>query len=98
MGGFGMGGPGGGGVFGLAGNPVVQNEIGLEGEGAAKVQKVVDSFRQEMTGEMEKAGLGFGGPGQFATLKPTHGRTHQGEHESVHEAPPPVGRRTLCGT
>jgi hypothetical protein len=68
--GFGMGGPGAGGVFGLAGNPAVQKEIGLEGEGVAKVQKVVDSFREEMTGEMEKAGLGFGGPGQFAELTP----------------------------
>jgi hypothetical protein len=58
----GMGrGPGMGGVMMLAGNPVVQKEIGLEGEAAAKVQKLVTSFREEMQSAMEEAGLGFGG-------------------------------------
>src|SRR5262249_40942381 len=65
-----MGGPGMGGPLSLAGIPAVQKEIGLEGEGAEKVQKLLDSFREEMTAEVEKAGLGFGGFGQFADLKP----------------------------
>jgi len=65
-----MGGPGTGGPLMLAGIPAIQKEIGLEGEGAEKVQKLVDSFREEMTAEAEKAGLGFGGFGQFADLKP----------------------------
>ena len=68
--GMGMGGPGMGGPLMLAGIPAVQKEIGLEGEGAEKVQKLLDSFREEMTAETEKAGLGFGGFGQFADLKP----------------------------
>ena len=45
----------------FAGNPVVQKEIGLEGEAADKVQKLVASFREEMQAAMQEAGLGFGG-------------------------------------
>src|SRR5262245_43003942 len=65
-----MGGQGMGVALLLAGIPAVQKEIGLEGEGAEKVQKLLDSFREEMMAETEKAGLGFGGFGQFADLKP----------------------------
>jgi hypothetical protein len=54
----------------LAGIPAVQKEIALEGENAEKVQKVLDSFREEMMAEVEKAGLGFGGFSQLADLKP----------------------------
>jgi hypothetical protein len=64
------GGPGMGGPLMLAGIPAVQKEIALEGEKAEKVQKLLDSFREEMMAEAEKAGLGFGGFGQFADLKP----------------------------
>jgi len=65
-----MGGPGMGGPLVLAGIPAVQKEISLEEDAVSKVQKVVDSFREEMMAETEKAGLGFAGPGQFADLKP----------------------------
>jgi hypothetical protein len=71
--GFGMGMMGGSGMGGpllLAGIPAVQKEISLEGEGAAKIQKLLDSFREEMAAESEKAGLGFGGFGQFGDVTP----------------------------
>jgi hypothetical protein len=73
-----MGGPGLGGIIGLAGNPAVQKEIGLEGEAVDKVQKIAMSFREEMMSAMQEAGLGGpggggpggGGRGQFQDLKP----------------------------
>jgi len=65
-----MGGPGGGGIVGLAAHPAVQKEIALKEDEAATVQKIAESFREEMMGEMEKEGLGFGGFGQFNDLKP----------------------------
>ncbi len=81
-GGFGMGlmgGPGMGGPLMLAGNPAVQKDLGLEEDGAAKVQKIVESYREEMMAQMEKEGLGFGGPGQFADLKPEERETKMRE-------------------
>jgi hypothetical protein len=65
-----MGGPGMGGPLMLAGISAVQKEIGLEEDGLTKVQKILDSFREEMMAEWEKAGLGRGGFGQFADLTP----------------------------
>jgi hypothetical protein len=70
FGGPGMGGGMGGGIIGLAGIPPVQDEIGLEGQAAAKVQTLIESFREEMRSAMQEAGLGFGGPGQFQDLSP----------------------------
>lgn len=65
-GGFGMGGPGQGGVVGLVGLPPVQKEIGLEGAAAEKVGKLVSDFQESVRDEAEKAGVG---PGSFQEIQ-----------------------------
>jgi len=73
-GGFGMGGPMGIGGMGtaslvpLAAAPPVQKELDLDQAAIEKVQKVAQQFPQEMMGEMEKAGLGFGSIQQLQEL------------------------------
>jgi hypothetical protein len=67
--GFGMG-PGGGGAVFLAANPAVQKEIELKEDDTPKIQKIADSFREELLEEMEKAGLGFSAFGQLGDLTP----------------------------
>lgn len=66
--GGGFGGPGAGGIIGLAGAPPVQKELGLEGEAAEKVQKIAGAFRQEMQTAVEEAGIGFGAFANFQNL------------------------------
>jgi len=71
--GFGMAGPmmggmGMGGLVPLAAAPPVQKELDLDPEAVEKVQKLAQEFPQEMMGEMEKAGLGFGSFQQLQEL------------------------------
>jgi hypothetical protein len=66
--GGGFGGPGAGGIIGLAGAPPVQKDLGLEGEAAEKVQKIAGAFRQEMQTAVEEAGIGFGAFGALQNL------------------------------
>jgi len=82
----GMGGPGMGGPLMLVQNPAVQKEIGLEGEGIERVQKIAGAYRDEMMAESEKAGLTSGGPQQFEGLSPEERETKMREMAEKRQA------------
>lgn len=70
----------------LVQNPAVQKEIGLEGEGIERVQKIAGAYRDEMMAESEKAGLTSGGPQQFEGLSPEERETKMREMAEKRQA------------
>lgn len=75
-----------GGPLMLVQNPAVQKEIGLEGEGIERVQKIAGAYRDEMMAESEKAGLTSGGPQQFEGLSPEERETKMREMAEKRQA------------